>query len=619
METHINVESKYNKRFVFPALIFLLIFAVFPLLYVAVFSLLRYAMNRPYEPITFIGGGNYVSLFKEARFLSSITKTTIYMIVTTFGSILLGFVMAYLIWTMKDGIVKSVLRVLWAIPVFCAPVIIGHGFRYMYQIGPLNTILSKIGIISSSPLGEYPDALIAIMLTEIWYWAPFCYMILLSGLYSVPPNRLEASSTDGAWALERLWHTILPAIKYYFVVILLIRLMDSWKAYDFINSITKGGPGYSTEALSKYAYMNAFTWWNMGKASAIGIFMLFITITITWLFVNIGPIRQRLREKGLFRDKKQPQESKELKPLFDFNSRSTRNSIEVTSVPKTFRDQIREVRKNKAIKRKIYGIILLIFDVFLTIVILFPYFFIIRSGFMTNQDALSIPIKWNFIPTLENFHFVLFENSVIPYLLTTLLIACSVTILTLLLAVPAAYALSRYKWKFNQTIFFFILTTRMAAPVVFGLPLYMLAIMFNILDTYLIMIIAYLLMNLGFSIWILKGFFDGIPRDLDETAYLQGTSKLKAFLNIDLPLAKKGIAVAAIFTFIFTWNDSFYATLLGGSNIKTISVLLPSYFIHHIPQWSVLSAAGTIYILPSVIFAIVIFRLIQHGLKLNIS
>jgi multiple sugar transport system permease protein len=158
----------------------------------------------------------------------------------------------------------------------------------------------------------------------------------------------------------------------------------------------------------------------------------------------------------------------------------------------------------------------------------------------------------------------------------------------------------------------------MAAPVVFGLPLYMAAITLKILDTYLIMIIAYLLMNLGFAVWILKGFFDGIPRDLDETAFLQGTRKVKSFWYIDLPLAKKGVAVAGIFTFMFTWNDSFYATLLGGSNIKTISALLPSYFIHHIPQWSTLSAAGTIYIIPSVIFAIVIFQLIQHGLRLKI-
>jgi ABC-type sugar transport system permease subunit len=131
------------------------------------------------------------------------------MAITTIGSIVLGFIMAYLIWTLRDGAIKSVLRVLWAIPVFCAPVIIGHGFRYMFEIGPLNTILSKIGIISSSPLGMYPDAFVAVMLTDIWYWGPFCYIILLSGLYSVPPNRLEASSTDGAWAFERLRYIIL--------------------------------------------------------------------------------------------------------------------------------------------------------------------------------------------------------------------------------------------------------------------------------------------------------------------------------------------------------------------------------------------------------------------------
>ena len=91
-----------------------------------------------------------------------------------------------------------------------------------------------------------------------------------------------------------------------------------------------------------------------------------------------------------------------------------------------------------------------------------------------------------------------------------------------------------------------------------------------------------------------------------------------AFLTIDLPLAKSGIAVAAIFTFIFTWNDAFYATLLGGKNITTFAAILPSYFVRYVPQWTHLTAAGTLYIIPSVIFAILMFKLIQHGLKLKL-
>ena len=158
----------------------------------------------------------------------------------------------------------------------------------------------------------------------------------------------------------------------------------------------------------------------------------------------------------------------------------------------------------------------------------------------------------------------------------------------------------------------------MAAPVVFGIPIFMLANTLRILDTYLIMIVVYCLMNVGFTIWVLKGFFEGIPREYDEIAFLQGTSKIKAFLTIDLPLAKSGIAVAAIFTFIFTWNDAFYATLLGGKNITTFAAVLPSYFVRYVPQWTHLTAAGTLYIIPSVIFAILMFKLIQHGLKLKL-
>lgn len=616
MDDKINVQKKYIRIFIFPALYFLLFFAVFPLIYVLVISFVKYSMNKPYLPIQFVGLGNYINLFKSVRFLSNIKVTVIYTIVTSISSIVFGFIMAYLIWTMKKNLVKSVLQVLWALPIFSASVIIGHGFRYMFQIGPLNLIMNTLGLLDKAPLGTMPDALYVIMFTEIWFWAPFCYLILLAGLYSIPVNRLEAAHADGAWAFERLTFIILPSLKKPLLVILLIRLMDSWRAYDFINTITKGGPGYSTETLSKYAFMQSFSWWNMGTSSAIGIFMLFVTIATTWFFVGGIPTWQKIKAARKLKDKGQPQKSQKSKWLlnFDYNQYVKK---EEGSLPESLLNYTKKIRSEKKIKRKIYEKCTLFLKAFLSIIIILPYIFIIRSGFMTNEDSLAIPIKWFFKPTFENFHYVVFENSIIPNLLITLVIAVLVTAITLLLAVPASYALARYKWNFNETTFFFILTTRMGAPIVFGVPYYLLASKFNLLDTYPLMLAIYMLMNLGFAIWVLKGFFEGIPKELDEVAFLHGATKPKSFMYIDLPLAKNGIAVAGIFTFMFTWNDYFYAVLLGGSKIRTLSVVLPSYFIHHIPQWSTLSAAGTVYIIPSLIFAVVIFKLLEHGLTLG--
>ena len=531
MENKINVQNKYNRIFIFPALLFLLLVGVFPLFYIIGLSLVNYALNRPYDPVTFVGLGNYITLFQDVRFLESIQKTFIYMVVTTSGSIVIGFIMAYLIWVMKENFVKSTLKVLWALPVFCAPVIIGHGFRYMFQVGPLNKIFSALHIFKEAPLGNYPDAFFAIMVTDIWYWAPFCYLILLAGLYSVPDSRLEASHTDGAWAFQRLRYTILPSLKSYFLVILLIRLMDSWRAYDFINCITKGGPGYTTETLSKYTFMNAFTWWKMGYAGSIGIFMLFITLFLTWFIVAGIPTIQKIRDARRPKEKGKIQIKQESKWLLSFNYDQYVKG-EDNPISRDYIEHTKKARSRKRIKRIIYEKITIFLQVFFSIVVLFPFLFIVRSGFMTNADSLALPIKWIFKPTFENFHFVLFENSVMPYLLTTLIIAVVVTVLTLIIGVPCAYGLARYKWKFSKTTFFFILTTRMGAPIVFGIPYYMLANIMNILDSYLIMIIIYLLMNLGFAIWILKGFFEGIPRELDEISFLQGTKKPLSFVSL---------------------------------------------------------------------------------------
>jgi len=617
MDNKINVQNKYIRIFIFPALYFLLLFAVFPLIYVLWISFFQYSMNKPNIPMQFIGLGNYISLFKDARFLTNIKTTLIYTIVTSIGSIVLGFSMAYLIWTMKKNLVKSILQVLWSLPIFSASIVIGHGFRYMFQIGPLNSVMNALGIMSKNPIGTYPDSLYVLMLTEIWFWSPFCYLLLLAGLYSIPVNRLEAAHADGAWAFERLRFIILPSLKKPLLVILLIRLMDSWRAYDFVSTITKGSPGYATETLSKYAFMQAFSWWKMGISSAIGIFMFFIVIAVTWFFVGGIPTWQKIRDVVKLKNKKQPQKSQESKWLLNSNDIQYNKTKGEGSLPESYLDHTKKIRSEKNIKRKIYTKCILFLKILISIIILMPYIFIVRSSIMTNENALAMPIKWFFTPTFENFRYVLFENSIIPNLLITLRITSLVTVITLLIAIPAAYALARYRWNFSETTFFFILTTRMGVPIAFGLPYYMLANKIRMLDTYPLMITIYVLMNVGFAIWILKGFFEGIPKELDEVAFLHGATKPKSFMYIDLPLAKNAIVITGILTFVFTWNDYFYAVLLGGQRIRTLSVILPSYFLHNIPQWSLISAANVIYTIPSLILAIVIFKLLQHGLSLG--
>ena len=116
--------------------------------------------------------------------------------------------------------------------------------------------------------------------------------------------------------------------------------------------------------------------------------------------------------------------------------------------------------------------------------------------------------------TLENFHYVLVENSILGALFNTIILAGVSTIIVLLLAVPAAYSLARYRWKYNDTTFFFILTTRMGAPIAFGIPFFLIGKSLNLLDTFFFLTIVFVLMNIGFAIWILKGFFEGIPKEL---------------------------------------------------------------------------------------------------------
>jgi multiple sugar transport system permease protein len=225
----------------------------------------------------------------------------------------------------------------------------------------------------------------------------------------------------------------------------------------------------------------------------------------------------------------------------------------------------------------------------------------------------SQPIVWIFKPTLDHFRVIFLEDNILTPLLNSTIIAVLSTLGVLITAVPASYALSRFRVPFGPQIASYFLSARMAPPVTVVLPLFLLFRSFNLIDTHAALISAYISVNMPFAIWMIKGFFDEIPKELDEAALLDGCSRFHAFLRIVLPLAGPGLAATAIISFIFSWNEFLFAILLTNFHARTLPVAASAMMTDRMVLWGELCATAIVIYLPVVIFALLVRKYLIKG------
>jgi multiple sugar transport system permease protein len=267
---------------------------------------------------------------------------------------------------------------------------------------------------------------------------------------------------------------------------------------------------------------------------------------------------------------------------------------------------------NKAsIFKRVIRIILI---VIILVVFLFPVFWIVIGSFKVQGDFYSVPPKiLPSSPTFENFKIVVTTGRGLKGITDSLIVGVVSTILTMIIAVPASYSLARYRPGGTQ-ISFFILSILFLPPVIGVVPLFFIFKTLGLLDTYYVLLISYLFFNLPFATWIMKGFFEDIPVELEQAVMVDGYSRFRAFFKIAIPLAKPGIAVAALFAFIFSWNELMFASIFGRSNVQTLPLVLQDFIGSRGIVWGQLSALGVIAAIPGILLAVFMQRYIVRGL-----
>lgn len=224
----------------------------------------------------------------------------------------------------------------------------------------------------------------------------------------------------------------------------------------------------------------------------------------------------------------------------------------------------------------------------LTLVIaftLFPFYWMVTSSLKSQTDLLASPPIWLFTPTLSHYAEIFADERVLAAVGNSLLIAIATTILAVALGAPAAYALARFEFRGKNDLWFWFISNRMISPIVLALPIYLLAIQLRLLDTHLVLILIYLTFNLPIVVWICTDQFRSIPKELEQAARLEGASQFVIFRKIYVPLGLPGIAVSAIFSFIFSWNELLYALVLTRRAVQTAPVMATSYMSGYELPW----------------------------------
>jgi multiple sugar transport system permease protein len=248
------------------------------------------------------------------------------------------------------------------------------------------------------------------------------------------------------------------------------------------------------------------------------------------------------------------------------------------------------------------------------LVCVFPFYWMVTSSFKQQSAILASTPQFIFQPTLENYVNAFTKFDILKSLQNSLFVALVTVLISLMLGTPAAYAIARFEFKGKRDIWFWFISNRMLSPIVVALPFFLIARNFRLLDTTWALILIYLTFNVPIVVWICADQFRNIPKELDEAATLEGYSSLAIFFKIALPLATPALAVSAIFSFIFSWNELLYALILTRNEAKTAPVVATSFMSGYELPWGQIMATGTMVALPVIIFSMIVSRQLVRGL-----
>jgi ABC-type sugar transport system permease subunit len=572
----------------------------------------------------FIGLENYRKTFADPLFFVSLRHTLLYTVENVVLANLLGLGMALVLNERFRG--QGAMRSLMLVPWAMSSVVVGTIWLWLLDgtYGTLNALLYRLGLIHDYMTFfnlDYALPLLGIML--VWNQAPLSALLFLAGLQSVPPNLYRSAKMDSANALQRFWHITLPWLRPTWSVVLILQTVNAVMTFELVYVVTQGGPGTETTLVSWLGYQTTFMYFKFGEGSAILYSLSLICLLLAYGYLAL---LERGQKAGSRRVAETPRGEAARLGLLAPGPAVAWTGV---ALPRRHRKPWLRPRATRRLRRVLlYGAAIGIALWSLLPLVALVLWSVTPLTELLDKPASIIPIA----PTFENYYEAFFYQDVgfgnmsmaAAYaarytLVNSLVIGLSVTVIGVAIGTLSAYAFSRYaRWRITHGLYFVLMMTRMIPGLVMIVPWFLLFKTADLLDSRTGLIVTYTSFIVPLVVWVLKGYFDTIPRSVEQAALVDGCSRFQVFLRVALPLAVPGLAAACIFSFLVSWNEFVYAALLTSSDqAQTIQVTLAiimGVVKIAVEHYGKLFAVGVVTIIPPVLIAFILQRYLVQGM-----
>jgi ABC-type sugar transport system permease subunit len=566
---------------------------------------------------TWVGLQNYRNLFDNQSFIESLIRTLWFSGLVVGGGTILGLLIALVLNEnfRGRGPMRSIVLLPWAI----APVVVGKIFTLVYsgQYGTLNGLLYQFKIIDSYVpwLTESTRAMVLVAIASIWQSAPLSALLLLAALQSLPQNLFNAAKIDGASAFQRFRKITLPWIKPMMLFVIILNTINALMTFDLIYVLTQGGPGESTTVLSWFGYVTFFNFGRYGEGSAILYVLSLISLVLAVVYF------------GLLTRSNRKLSAPDTSEAADAISTTTSDLREIAH---TVRFEIKPSRISANTARTLRKWGLYVAVALVAIWTLFPFYVMFNASLQPTEGILSKPPSWiPSPPTLDNYRAAIFgeqvessganvqAKAIILSMKNSAIVSIAVTLVCLLIGAPAGYAYARYhRFKVLSATLWILILTRMIPSLTLAVPFFILFRRLELLDTKRGLVIALSSLILPLAIWIMRGYFETLPPNLEKAALVDGCSRFQAFRKIVVPVAVPGVVAAGIFCFLVAWNEFVFAILLTSTlNAQTLPTRVAQFVSdQRVYNPGLLFAAGTLAVIPPVLITLGLQRFLLRGL-----
>ena len=249
------------------------------------------------------------------------------------------------------------------------------------------------------------------------------------------------------------------------------------------------------------------------------------------------------------------------------------------------------------------------------LITIFPLYWTLITSFKTYKEAFAQPPDFFTAVSLDNYIAFLKQNNVLLYLKNSIIISVFSVLIPLILGLFASYVITRSSIPGKEGFSMFLIASRFIPPASTLIPTYLLFRALNLYDTLTGLILLNVAMNIPYVVWMMRGFIRDVPLSLEESAWLDGASRIRTFFSIVLPLCKPGIAATAVLSFCFSWNEFMYAMNLTSTGAKTLPLAMMTYMGESGNEWQMMATAGIVILLPTIVFTVLTHRNLGSGMS----